>query len=441
MTIAMNDELQALLARDSRRVIILDDDPTGTQTVSEVSVILKPALAAYRAFFQGRERAVFVLTNTRAMPETEARALVRTVRAEVNLAAREAGETAAFLLRGDSTLRGHIFEEIDELADGDAVSLFVPAFPEGGRKTKGGVHYLRLGEADVPVAQTEFAQDPVFGYASATMAEWAAERGGGRKAVLVPLLELREKGSQAVARRLLEAPAGSVVIPDAEKVDDIRIIAAGLLQAEAQGKRIVVRSASTLAAIRAGLEGRAARPVTAAEKLLVVCGSHTAATTRQLQLLADRHGPAIVLPTDRIIGGDREAAALEAAEQLRSGLAERGIAILASERVRRVEHGDLASGSAVMDMLTQIVSRLRGEFDAIVCKGGITSAQMATDGIGVGQARVIGQLEPGVSLWELRQENGCVMPYAVIPGNVGHNRTMLDVVASFQAPTESATGG
>src|SRR5579875_1561803 len=106
------------LLQDRRRVVILDDDPTGTQTVADVEVILHPSLDAYRQFFAGPDRAIYVLTNSRSLNREGATGLVARIRDEVRLAAREARAGVAFLLRGDSTLRGHVFAEIDVLAAG-----------------------------------------------------------------------------------------------------------------------------------------------------------------------------------------------------------------------------------------------------------------------------------------------------------------------------------
>lgn len=422
------------LARDKRRVVILDDDPTGTQTVSGVEVILHPNREAYRAFFRSGSRAVFVLTNTRAMPETEARALVRQLRREVIDEAVAAGAEAAFVLRGDSTLRGHIFAEIDELADEDgSVSLFVPAFPEGGRKTVGGVHYLRQGDTDVPVCRTEFAADPVFGYRSERLDEWAREVPHSRQAILVPLAEVRENGAPAIAAALIGAPAGTVVIPDAETREDLQTIAAGLLAAEEGGRSIVVRSASTFAAIRAGLAGGAVTPRGASSRLLVVCGSHTAASTEQLRMLSDLTEPPIIVPVAGVLGThqEKEVIVQDLIRRVRERLAVGGLAILATERILDPRHGDLRTGARVMSVLTDIVSEVMGDLDGVVSKGGITSAQIATAGLGAKSAFVRGQLAPGVSLWELAVTGGKKLQYAVIPGNVGGSGTILEVVRQF----------
>jgi uncharacterized protein YgbK (DUF1537 family) len=423
--------VQSRLNTDLRRVIILDDDPTGTQTVSGAHVILRPNAQAYKAFFEGRERAVYVLTNSRAMPREEAVRYVSEIRREVIEAAQTCGEKAAFVLRGDSTLRGHVFAEIDVFASKESVSLFVPAFPEGGRITLDGIHYLVVQGEKVPVARTEFAKDTTFGYTSERLTEWAAEVGQGRTAIIVPLHRLRTEGPKAVCDALLQAPSGSVVIPDAETRADLEAVAVGLVDAEQQGRHVVVRSASSFAAIRAGLEGKEVQQLSAEQRpgrVLTVCGSHTGASSRQLERLVERIGiQPVVIPTIPLMEEGLNKLVPRITGQIIGQLQSNKAALLVTERVRLAEHGDLETGAKVMDALVAVVRNVSGYCDAVISKGGITSAQVATDGLGADAAFVCGQLEPGVSLWEIRLPDGRTIPYAVIPGNVGHDLTMADV--------------
>lgn len=430
------------LQRDGRRVLVLDDDPTGTQTVSQVEVILRPSLDAYRGFFAGSERAIYVLTNTRALPVEAAVSLVGHIRHEAEQAAREAGQQVAFLLRGDSTLRGHVFAEIDALASPDSVTLFVPAFPEGGRVTLHGVHAIDNGGERIPVARLEFAQDPIFGYRSEHLVDWVAEVGQGRPARSLPIEELRQQGSSAVTRALLDAPAGTVILPDAETRADLELVVAGLLDAEEQGRSVVVRSASTFAALRAGLSATpiSGLPGLSGGRVLVVCGSHTQASTRQLETLVAASRHPVVLPTHWLLNEGLEAVVPRLAQQVRQQLDEHRFAILASERVRASEHGSLAVGAQVMEALTAIVAHVAPHCDALIAKGGITSAQVATDGLGAGLARVQGQLQPGVALWNLETGDGRRLPFAVVPGNVGHERTLVEIARQFQVAALKTEG-
>jgi len=69
--------------------------------------------------------------------------------------------------RSDSTLRGHYPWELDPLVSlakprGIHGHLIVPAFPPEGRITLDALHYVFEDGRFIPVAQTDYAQDPTL---------------------------------------------------------------------------------------------------------------------------------------------------------------------------------------------------------------------------------------------------------------------------------------
>jgi uncharacterized protein YgbK (DUF1537 family) len=413
---------RAEIAADDRFTVIVDDDPTGTQAVSDVDVILRPGRAAFDA--AAAHRSVFVLSNSRALPEREAAALVAGIARTAQDAARTAGRPLRLVLRGDSTLRGHVFAEVDAVSPGTPV-LFVPAFVDGGRFTEDGVHRLRTPSGSVPVAETEFARDPVFGYTSRDLAGWVREVGGGRRrAVTVPLTRLRERGPDAVADALAGAGPDAVVVPDCVTESDVLAIAAGLVRAERRGARVQVRCAASLAAALAGLTTRplARVAVPPPGRVLVACGSFTEAGTRQLRALDGLWERRVELPVTPHPGDDRALA-----RAVRERLAEDGRALLATDRVPG--HDRIPAAPALlMDTLVATVRHLAPEVDLVVAKGGITSARLATDALAATSARVRGQILPGVPVWDLRTPLGRPA-YVVVPGNVGADDTLRRILA------------
>jgi DNA-binding FadR family transcriptional regulator/uncharacterized protein YgbK (DUF1537 family) len=427
------------LAADQRRLVILDDDPTGTQTVSDVEVILRPSLSEYQRFFASSNRSIYVLTNSRALTVEAAVALVSHIRDEVKEAASQVDQSVAFLLRGDSTLRGHVFAEIDVLASPDSVTLFVPAFPEGGRVTCDGIQYIVVGDQRMPVAHTEFARDPVFGYQSKRLIEWVSEVGGGRDAVSLPLAELRAGGPPVVTEMLLRAPPGTVVIPDAENRTDLEIIAWGLLDAEDQGRHVVVRAASSFAAVRAGLYSTIIESVgiEQVDRVLVICGSYTTASTQQIErLVRELALTPVVVPTKQLLRDGVEHVVPHLIKAVSHELENRRVAVLMTERVKRARYVDLAIGAKIMEAIAATVRAVADHCDAVISKGGITSAIVATEGLLALRAHVQGQLEAGVPLWDLHLAGDRRLPYAVVPGNVGTEETLVNVLRKFGIVTE-----
>lgn len=412
--------------------VVLDDDPTGTQSVSGVQVLMQwnaeSIAEAVRA-----DGAVYLQTNSRAIPQDDAVALSRSIRDDVAAASALLGEEQLVVLRGDSTLRGHVFAESDIFAGGDGRILFVPAFPAGGRTTVDTVHRLRIAGKDTPVAETEFAQDPVFGYRYSNLVDWVRDL-GQRQAHPVLLADLRASAGGAVARALRSAGPREVVVPDAETDDDIRLIHQGLRQAIAEGVPVVVRSGAPLAAVAAGHLSQGLLPlpidVPGRGRALVVCGSHTAASTAQVRRLTEVTGIAVVeIPTDAA-REDPEKAGAAAAETAKAHILSDGLVMIASERERRAEHDTLADGELVMRALMTATHVLAPEVGVIISKGGITSAEVAAAGFGVTRAFVRGQVAPGISVWDMDMD-GAPKVQIVVPGNVGEAETLVDVLSSI----------
>ncbi|TBN57382.1 hypothetical protein EYE40_08210 [Glaciihabitans arcticus] len=410
------------------KTIVLDDDPTGTQSASGVIVLLESS-ATLIAEALTEADSVYLLTNSRAIPEHEAIALMRSIRADAEEAAGAIGEPIQFVLRGDSTLRGHVFTETLVFADEESIILFVPAFPDGGRTTEGGVHYVRQGSERVAAHLTEFADDPVFPFSTAVLVDYVLEK-SGRKASSMPIECVRAGGVEDV---LVAALPGTVVVPDAVTNDDVRLIARGVEAARARGANIVVRSASPLAAALAGVEstGLLSVPlVPTPVPTLLVCGSHTAGATAQLELVAAQYGAATVIPTADAFENPA-ATGLAIAETAARDVAARGLAVVTTERERSLEHNTLDHGRLVMEALTSSVRALLPSVEIVVSKGGITSADVARIGIGAKRAEVLGQVIAGVSVWRLRAIDGRDRLYVVVPGNVGEPDALVTVLAAL----------
>jgi uncharacterized protein YgbK (DUF1537 family) len=417
-------------------VVVLDDDPTGTQAVADVPVLLEWDADLLRRVASGAS-AVHLLTNSRAYPPREAYSIVRG--AAETAAAAVSG--ARFVLRGDSTLRAHLLEEYWAVTDGvypgtSPPLLLVPALPAAGRVTVGGVHLIERNGTRMPLHETEYAEDPAFAYSSAALLHWADERSGGffpaGAGREIHLDRLRGDGPEALAKALADLAASeepAVCVPDAETVADLELIASGLERAEARGATVIVRCAPTFAGVLAGNLARRPAPAPSRGRgLLVVCGSYVATTTRQLAVLLDAH-PGTLVEADPILlaSGSPDGEIARAAADVRGTLARLGLAVLATPRTRAAEVSDLLSGRRIARNLARVAGAVAGGADVVLAKGGITSHVTAHTGLGARSGRVLGPLVDGVALWQL-DVAGRSLPYVVFPGNVGDDETLRRVV-------------
>jgi uncharacterized protein YgbK (DUF1537 family) len=410
------------------KTVVLDDDPTGTQSASNVRVLLVSNAELLTQALRDAD-SVYVQTNTRAIDEASAIALVRQVRDDALTAGGRLGEEIQFVLRGDSTLRGHVFGETEQFLDDGALMIFVPAFPDGGRTTRGGVHYVRTGGVDIPAHETEYADDPVFPFDSGVLADYVSEKTW--RAPLPISLDVVRGDAATLASILQEAARESVAVPDAVTNDDIRLIADAIRSARARGRKIVVRSAAPLAAMLAGVEssGLLATPLVAGRPpTLLACGSHTGGASAQLELVALDWGQSVVIDTDAALA-EAEAAGHDAAA--RAAGVTGGVTVVTTSRERSADHNTLDHGERVMLALTTAVRDLLPTVEVVVAKGGITSAEVARAGVGATSAVVLGQVLPGVSVWRMNAIDGREILYVVVPGNVGGPETLVDVLAAI----------
>jgi hypothetical protein len=416
----------------SRRVVVLDDDPTGTQASAGLPILLDPG--ADPAAPLATTPAFHVLTNTRALDRPAAVALITGLRERIDAAAARLGLTVGYVLRGDTTLRGHLLAEAEALAGPHVPLVFAPAYPGIGRRTVGGVQQVLVGGQWRNAADTEFARDPVFGYTGRSMAERIAEECALLGRPPRPVTVIAADDLDTLPAVLTAAAPDAVLVPDARTDDDLLRISGAL---DAVRSPFVLRCAAPLAALRTGhpATGPVQVPTPPPGGLLVVCGSHTGGAGRQLAALVDATGaPVREIDTGAALA-DPEAAAAAVVDDLRQDLAS-GMAVLATARVRRAEHNTVADGARVMTALQTAVRAVRPAVGAVIAKGGITSAATATDGLGAGRAQVLGPLLPGVPLWQVPAADGRELLLAVVPGNVGGDATMTDVAALIAAGTK-----
>lgn len=412
------------------RVVVLDDDPTGTQAAAGARVLIDTSAQALRSWFADHPpQPVYVSTNTRALSPGQVRALV----ARVADVAAALWPGVQFVCRGDSTLRGHVQEEYQGLAGGAAPALLLaPAMPSAGRVTVGGRHYLVTADGRVPVSETEYARDPHFGYGESDLLRWAEQRSGGlfaaRRGVVLQLADLRDGGPAAVAAavaRVARDGDPAAVACDAENAADLATIADGIGLTWQQDGQVIVRCAPPLAALLTGAAAAGFCPPPTARRLLVVVGSYVQASTLQLAELSRRYPGQVALADLEALGRDQAGEQIRLASLLEQAWARGPVAIMATPRVRA--DVDPESGLEIARGMAGVVAALPARPDAVIVRGGVTSAVMARFGLGAAEARVAGPVMPGVVLWQLDDPAGRI-PLLIAAGNIGQPGDLADLV-------------
>ncbi len=450
--------LEALLAKELKKqqikLVVLDDDPTGVQTVHDVNVYTNWTRESMEQAFAEKERLFYILTNSRGMTQAETTRIHKEIIESVAAAAKKTGKPYLYISRSDSTLRGHYPLETQLLREGleregctvDGEVLF-PFFLEGGRFTIGNVHYVKYGEELVPAAQTEFAQDKTFGYSHSDLPSYIEEKTGGSykasQVTCIPLELLRNGDLDKVEELLLSVKDFGKVCVNAVDYCDVKAFVIALYRAMGKGKHFMFRTAAGFVKVAGGISDqplltrRDMVTLTTSYGGVVAVGSHTAKTTAQLEeLLKLPYVEPVEFRSSLVLAGDeafyREVARCVAEEEriIKSGRT----AVCFTERKLLAVENDSPEEALVRSVkISDGVQRLVGDLSItpafVIAKGGITSSDVGTKALGVTCARVMGQIRPGIPVWQTGPESKFPStPYVIFPGNVGEASTLREAV-------------
>ncbi|WP_448266137.1 four-carbon acid sugar kinase family protein [Nostoc sp. DSM 114159] len=419
------------------KIIVLDDDPTGSQTVHSCLLLMHWDVDTLRSGLQDDSPIFFVLTNTRALTPESAASVTKEVCHNLKIALKAEGiEDFLVVSRSDSTLRGHYPIETDaiaqELGPFDAHFL-VPAFFEGGRITRDSVHYLMIGGVPTPVHETEFARDSVFSYHHSYLPKYVEEKTQGRisaEAVERFLLADIRAGS---LERLLQLHGNQCAVVDGETQADLNRFAVDILAAASQGKRFLFRSAASILTALAALPPQPiaaenmAQYVRQGKPGAVIVGSHVKKTTQQLEALLQLEGTVgIEVNVERLLDDANQSATLltEIQESTRTAHKDGKTPVVYTSR-QELNFQDaktrLEFGEKVSSLLMDIVRGLPSDIGFLISKGGITSNDVLSTGLALTSARLLGQILAGCSMVLTSSDHPQFpdLPVVLFPGNVG----------------------
>ena len=420
------------------KIIVLDDDPTGSQTVHSCLLLTKWNVSTLKLGLLDAAPIFFILTNTRAMTPEQAAEITQEVCQNLKIALAET-EVKDFVVvsRSDSTLRGHYPVETDVIAEelgGFDAHFLVPAFFEGGRFTRDSIHYLVVNGVPTPVHETEFAKDSVFGYSHSYLPDYVAEKTKGNipcdRVTRFLLTDLR----QGIQSQLRQLAGNQCCVVDAETQADLDQFAQDILAVAAEGKKFLFRSAASLLTSLANLPpqpvaiDRMSAYVKDGKPGAVIVGSHVKKTTEQLENLLQVSG---VVGVEIDVAHLLEESDLERADLLAAILAkvatihQGGQTPVVYTSRQELTFPDVETrlkfGVAVSSLLMDVVQGLPADIGFLISKGGITSNDVLSTGLALTTARIVGQILAGCSIVLTPDDHPRFpnLPVVLFPGNVG----------------------
>lgn len=446
--------LKKEIEANHKKIVVLDDDPTGVQTVHDISVYTSWEKDSIRQGFEEKNNLFYVLTNSRGFTAEQTTKAHREIAAVVDEMARETGREYIFISRSDSTLRGHypleteLLKESYEQNTGNIVDgeILCPFFKEGGRFTIDNIHYVKYGGELIPANETEFAKDRTFGYAAATMPEYVEEktRGAYRASdvTCISLEDIHNMDIDKIEAQLMEVKDFNKIVVNAVDYADLKVFCVALYRAMAKGKVFLFRTAAAIVKVMGAVSDQ---PLLTREQMviretanggIIVVGSHTDKTTKQVESLRELADIEFIELDASLVRDDTAFAAevkrcLDREEEcLKAG---RTVCCYTTRALITADTGDkedeLQLSVKISDAVQSLVGKLSITPSFVIAKGGITSSDVGTKALAVKKANVLGQIKPGIPVWQTGAESKFPMtPYVIFPGNVGEVTTLREAV-------------
>lgn len=439
-----NDEFNKNLDTFNYKIIVLDDDPTGTQTVKDLPVYTEWSEELIEDGFKQSNNMFYILTNSRALNEEETTILHQEISSNIEKVSQRLNHPYLIISRGDSTLRGHFYLEPKVLDDAstsgfDAI-FYLPEFFEGDRFTYNGVHYLKEDGDYIPVSQSEFSNDTTFGFKSETMADFIEEKSKGaiesNQVYHITLEQIRKRKKKEIFNVFEALNNLDAVVVDALNDEDMDYFSACLTEYLAKNnKKFIFRTAASFVKAMCETPGEIINLKNYKENNnggIIIVGSHVKKTSDQLNhLLNNTNIHSIEFDVKQVTKDTLNKYIKEKTAQVEKIISNgEDVVVYTSRDVIKTENliNNLSISTNISNSLVEIIRSLQIQPKFIIAKGGITSSDVATQGLNIKKADVIGQVTKGVPVWLTGNEAKYQkMPYVIFPGNVGDEDTVTEV--------------
>ncbi len=440
------------------KIIIFDDDPTGSQTVYGCPLLLNWDEQTLEKAFAKSSPLIFILANTRSLSSVLAVKKTREICSSIKKFFLRKGyskDNFFYISRGDSTLRGHGVLEPAILAEelGPFHATFhIPAFLEGGRTTENGIHYLN----GIPVHKTDFANDNIFGFSTSDLAKWIEEKSYGKiKAENILHVEIKqldmafnnEDAFKSLLSFLSKLENNISVVVDAKSPHHLETLARAI-KIVSKEKRFLFRTAASFINSLSELPPNPQNTIDLVSLKsknnefeykpgLIIVGSHVKLATDQLEvILKDNSCEGLEIPVSKL-------ADIFALEHFQNEIIELEQILLSKiddildikkvpvlytsrEEMKFASYSERMNfGLELAEFMAILVGKIYNKFGYIISKGGITTQLLLQKGLNFNQVDLKGQILPGLSII-ISNSDQYDLPVVTFPGNLGNEKTLLE---------------
>lgn len=438
---------QLLFQRLNKTCVVVDDDPTGNQTVYGIPLLTEWDFDTIINEFKNETPAFFLLTNSRSLSKTQSSKVYKEISENILEASKVANREFSIISRSDSTLRGH-FSEIEMVKEAghfnEAITVFIPVMFEGGRVTVHDTHYISENDALIPVNQTPFSKDHTFAYANANLKAYIEEKTQGNikasDVVSVDIESIRTLDVETLSVQIKSIESEKFCVINALNYNDLDKVTQALLLAEKLGKQILYRTSSSFVPSYIGLKPK---PLLTSEEImdsnnqtggLTIVGSYVPKSSSQLKyVLEDAHEKEIIEVDVEVVLSEKSKDYITSIISKIDKNIEQGKNVIVYTSRKLITGNNTNStidiASKVSQALVDLVKGIQIRPKYLLAKGGITSHDLAIKGLGMKRSKVLGQILPGIPVWEMGEETRFPkLLYIVFPGNVGNEKSLSEII-------------
>ncbi len=443
------------------KFVVIDDDPTGSQTVHDCLLLLKWDYSTLVKGFESESNLFFILANTRSLSENDAKLTIeeicRNLKAVITSETYE--EEIIFISRGDSTLRGHNFLEPSVINSclGPFDSTFhIPAFIEGKRFTVNGSHFVD----SIPINQTIFARDKIFGYETSNVKNLLFQKSKSQinlddiqNLFLSDLENLNDEENNIVFKSLKSLKNNKHVVVDIENYAQLNKFSLTIKKLTKQKKFLFRTAASFISAI----SKKKSNPqddrffsnlrIENKEKSflpgLVIIGSYVELSTLQLKNLLEIN---ICQPIELDVYEFFRITSLENNQKPRNLFKNKFLreirisfsngkspVLFTSRKFMSLEYSEQFNFyNSLALFIAEIVADLKYEIGYLISKGGITTNAILSNGLNADYVYLEGQIKTGISVVTHKLQNDQKLPIVTHPGNIGTKDSLVNILKVFE---------
>ncbi len=443
------------------KFVVIDDDPTGSQTVQDCLLLLKWDCSTLVKGFESKSNLFFILANTRSLSENDAKFTIEEICKNIKavIASQVYEDEIIFISRGDSTLRGHNFLEPSALNSclGPFDATFhIPAFIEGKRLTINGSHFVD----QTPINQTIFARDKIFGYETSNVKNLLFQQSKSQiniediqNLLLSDIEILNDEENNIVFKKLKNLNKNKHVIVDVENYSQLNKFALVMKKLNKQKKFLFRSAASFISSISEKKSIPKVETFFSNLRIrnkdksflpgLIIIGSYVELSTLQLKNLLEISN---CNPIELDVFEFFQITSSENNNKQRNLFKNKFLKVIrfsfekgktpvlfTSRKFMSLEYSEQFNFyNSLSCFIAELVADLKYEIGYLISKGGITTNIILSNGLNADYVYLEGQILTGISVVTCKLKNDEKLPIVTHPGNIGTKDSLLKIWKVFE---------